>query len=302
MHSSRYTRVVIRRLKRKGAWIVKSFKSNVGSFLWGTFFTGVLSFGVWMFAYFGFIDLGLPERFEFEKLDRTIRSNIPDNFNYTFEKSKLRNSEYDSLVVTASRKELGEAQAKEDQSDILLILDKTAKSYKVTYKFSARFKNSNVYGFPLHISKLYINDINNDKLNDLVVGWSYLGANYSTPAITILTPGKDSALEVYGVPHLSNHSYPDDYKDLEVYNSFDTLQKVRTDVFYTFFAKNGQFVVISRDDKACNACGEEHIYDLHSFSMYGGNIYESGIPKTAIKGYPKLVELLKSENYKIDIH
>ena len=288
-------RIFSRILSSTKSFTATAFRQNIPGVIIGLAVSATLSLLIWAFAYFGFIDLGLPQRFEFEKLDHAIRSQIPKHYNYTTEKIHFRDSQNETLVVIARDKDAYSIEQKTD-SDIILLLDKTDKEYKVTYKFQPTKPE---YG-PLHAVFFEYQDVGDDQRADIVIGWSYIGASYSPPMVVAVTAGEGSGVVASGVPRLSNYTYPEGYKDEILVNRYDQTT-IPTQNFYFFRVRDGEIVTVKRDDDACNACGEEHVYNINFFRLSDGKLQEWGSPQTGIKGYPGLKEILKERGYEMDI-
>lgn len=289
--------------KRVSAWSLVAFKRlrisftrSIGGILWGFLFGIVVAILTWLFAYFGYTDLGLPQRFDFEQLDHVVRNEIPNNYDYTIKQVRLRSSTSDSLIVVARNKDYADITKKDTESDILLVLDKTEKAYGVAYKFKPTIEGG-VLDSAIHAVNVSTADLNGDERQDLVVGWSYVGANYSPPYITVFTANASNTVGVSSLPRLHNYAYPATYQEPEFINAFDKNQIVKVAEVYSYYLKQGSLLTAIRDDTACHACSDEQIYNLNSFSLYNGRLVEAGMPVMGINGYDALKEYVEKNGY-----
>lgn len=274
--------------------ILSSFKDNLGSVFVGIVATGLLSLFTWALAYFGFISLGLPQRFDFEILDHAIREELPSEYDYTIKKTSFRNVDTESLIVTARNRDFANIEKVDDKSDIILVFDKTERGYKKTYVFEPITENAKM---ALHVRQLLYEDMNLDGKKDIVIGLSYLGANYSPPYVVVLFSDSLNSTKVVAVQKLSNYEYPEDYELTKIFNKHDISQVVSVDSSYTFFARQGEILLVNRDDDACSACGDEHVYNLNTLSLYSDKLRETGSPVLGIKGYNALEDYAKEKGF-----
>ncbi|MDB5180578.1 MAG: hypothetical protein JWO54_336 [Candidatus Saccharibacteria bacterium] len=272
-----------------------SFRKQLPGIIWGALFSGIVALIIWLFAYYGYTDLALPQRFEFDKFEKIVRKEIPQNFDYTTQSVVFRNSEYKSVLVIARDKNAFDMKYRVS-SDIVLILDQTNNGYKVTYKFSPRTQHNPVDSMPLHAVFTEIDDLNNDGLKEIVTGWSYIGASYSPPQLIIYSSDHDGSLQVVGVPRLGNYTYPENYSDSILINTYDN-KSINTEFVESFYVKHDEIAVINRNDDACRACGEDHIYNINYFHMGDTQLKEVKSPTVGIKGFTALRELLQSNGY-----
>jgi hypothetical protein len=277
-----------------------SWRKNIPGIIWGIVATSFLSFLAWVLAYFGFIDLGLPQRFEFEKLDNLIRNEVPPQFSYTIQKASIRTAEYESLIVTARDRRAYEIDNRGVQSDIILILDRTGKTYNLSYKFTPKLIDES-YNAPLHAINISLVDLDNDKLKEVVLGWSYIGANYSPPYITVMTArDKNKKLKLLSVPRLRNYNYPKDYTEPRMTNGYDPLQEIRVDAADNYFVKDGAIAIENRSDDSCRACEEDHIYNINTFNLTDKGMVEWYEPVMNIKGWEELKTYLKNRAFDLE--
>ncbi|HEY8886759.1 MAG TPA: hypothetical protein VIM31_04675 [Candidatus Microsaccharimonas sp.] len=281
----------------------KSFLKNIPGVLWGAGFTFLVGVITWSFAYFGFIDLGLPNRFEFEKFDNVVRSRIPSNYTYTTQTVHFRNSEFNTVVVTARVKNafLFTTKPADLSSDIILLLDQVNGGYKVDFKYQPNPVNVSGMETPLYAMTMKTSDINDDGRDDIAIGWSILGANFNPPAVSIFTSGENEAVSVSGIPRFKNYIYPSGYVDYLLVNAV-TKQSIKTENVQGFYVgKNGLVSYVrSSDDNTCAACGEDQIYNVNFFRLENGKLIESGSPIINIKSYDNLEKTLASTSYDID--
>lgn len=286
-------RLVYKNLQRNR--VFKSFKNSIEGILWGVGGGALLSFVVWLFAYFGYTDLGLPQRFEYEKLDYTIREHLPANYNYTIEKAYFRNQETESLVVVArSKNAYNITNNSKAGADNILILDKTERSYKVVYKFEPLVSDAAFNGYHLHAAFVAVNDIGGDKKDDVIIAWSHLGANFQPPYIMIVTSDSSNKIRLLSAPKLSSYSYPKGYKFEKITNRYNKTEFFASDQAFRYYVDQGELVVVNRDDDACSACSAEHVYNLNRFSLYEDKLIEVHSPILGIKGHKSLEKYIDS--------
>lgn len=291
-YTSKWLQVPKRTMRYIKFWVATGFRQNISGVILGLVISSALSLVIWGFAYFGFIDLGLPKRFEFEKLDHVVRSRIPSSYNYTTEKVNFRDSQNETLVVVARDKDAYGVDQSTD-SDIVLLLDKTEKEFKITYMFQPE---KPVDGLPLHAIFLDYKDVSEDQRVDVIIGWSYIGASFSPPAVMVIGAGMGKDVVSAGLPHLSNYKYPADYRGETLVNRYDKAA-ISTENVYFFRVKKGEIVTVKRNDDACSACTDEHIYNINFFHLSEGRISEWGSPQTGIRGYSSLEEILSDRGY-----
>jgi len=261
----------------------------------GAIFSGLVSLVVWAFAYFGYINLGLPQRYDYETINHTINKELPENYNY---KSTLvenfRQPDTKSILVVATHKGFGGASYdKTVDSDIIFLLDKTDKEYEVTYKFQPDKRE-----YPMHVRTMSIKDINGDKRPEISIGWSELGAHWSN---TFLSVFKSTGLKVNiaGSPKLADIVRDDSggHKEDKVTNKFNSTERVTSYRSEYFVAKEGGIAVINRNYDSCNACWDEDLWHINYLSYWGDRLVESGFSHKDIQGDKKMYELLKNDGY-----
>lgn len=265
--------------------------------LWGAVFSTTISFTVWTFAYLGYIDLGLPQRYEFEKLNNTIRNELPAEYEYTIKKSPFRDTEFESLIVIARDKKAYDFDNSNVGSDIVLLLDKTASQYKISYKFSPIVSDPAVKA-PLHAVSTTFQDLDNNNREEMVLGWSYIGASYSPPYITVFSSSSDT-VELLTLPRFKNYIYPENFHEIELVNIYDSKQRARTESVHTYFLSKNGVAVVKRSDNACRACSEEHVYNVNYLSLWKNQLIESSIPSTNLQGWKELTTYLEKREFEV---
>ena len=108
----------------------------------GAAVTAVLGVGLWSLAYFGDIDLHLPQRstYEFSTVDQYIRDNLPPGYAFTVsDVGNFRGNGSDTLLVSANPGPSQEVQSR-TANGIIMLLDKISTgSFEIDYKFEPRF-------------------------------------------------------------------------------------------------------------------------------------------------------------------
>ncbi len=264
---------------------------SLGLFM-GIAFTCCVSFIVWLFAYFGYINLGLPQRYDYEKTDHIIKQNIPTGYEYrSVPIDNFRQSDTKSILVIASDKDTwGPDYSKHINSDILMVLDKSDKTYKVTYKFQPD------RDIAMHVRIMQFNDINEDKRPELLIGWAEIGAHWSDTYLTIIK-SKETGVKIIGAPKLLNIKYLDSKIDEKVVNKFNRQEEVTSYRSEYFTSKSGSVALINRAYDSCYACGEEDKWTIDYLSLWGDELNQHSTQERDIKGYTKMSEILKNSGY-----
>ncbi len=271
----------------------KSFHENIGGVLLGLFVSSLISFFIWLYAYYGYTDLGLPQRADFERIDNVIRKYIPNDYEYSIGTVDFRGSHAESLVITARAKNAFNLDAVvNSQSDILLILDKVKDAYRMSY----RFQPNDILP-ALHITTTSPSDLNNDGRDEIFTTWSFMGANFSNPYAIVFSSTDNGEVKALSAPRLSNYRYPEGYRFTKIVNHFNSNEYIEAETAYRFYASEHTLLAVNRSDDACNACGEEHIYNLNILNMYDSRLNEIDTPVTGINGYASLVKYARENGY-----
>lgn len=247
------------------AKVKKSFAGHYAGIMWGSGVTFSISLIIWGFAYFGYIDLGLPVRYDYEILNNEIKKELPERYSYTIDRIKFRDGISESLLVIARDNNWTSISDRNIGSDIILILDKTDKKYAISYKFQPIVQNE--FSAPLFSHSLSKADINADGKDELVVGWSYLGANFSPPYITVFASDASKNVSIAAMPRIMQYKYRPDHPTATMHNKYDKNQRFNVHEAHSVHAKKGELVALARNDDACNACAEEQVFELHKFQL-----------------------------------
>src|SRR5581483_7388748 len=140
-------------------------------------------------AYYKYINLGLPSRFDYQILDHEIKKAVPPGYNYTINTvHNFRGPNEDTLVVVAhsiqyDKNLYGFGKNGPELSDIIIFLDKTSSGYHESYKFKPVVNPAGANGLTALIGGYYFmnNHINSQGKNDVVIGFVSIGADASPP-------------------------------------------------------------------------------------------------------------------------
>lgn|GEM_PF-4384787 len=252
----------------------------------------LIGFVLWCFAYFGWTNLGLPQHFNYENLNHLVRSNLPKGYIYSTYEVGLHTSSEDSLLIVGSDEDKGNPN-KNSESDILLIVDKARDEYKISYKYQPLSEYSidsytTLVGSPNHVNGIRIGDVNNDGRDEIIIGLSHLGANYSDPSIIVIGSNGEK-ISVLGVPNYKG--YDNKLGIARLVNHFDNMI-VETVVANVFELKKSQIALIYRTDDKCRACSEEGVFSVRFFNVFKNRVV-TGLGNTDdIKGYDSLQKFL----------
>lgn len=281
--------------KQKRNKLAVLIKPHLLGVIIGATFSALLAILIWLFAYFGWTNLALPQRFEYERFDHLVKSNLPENYTYSTYDIKLRMNGGDSILVIGQNKGLWDYKT-DNRSDIVLIIDKTKDEYKVSYKFEANNyvqdipNHTDIYKRPQHVQDVKQGDISGDGREEIVLGWATLGINWSPPAVMILTSdGRDiSALGIDEYQPVKN-TFTYAIVPLENQYTKTTINTITT----TFFdIKDNRLAMINRTDKECNGCTDKAIYSVQFFSIFDGKISHSYGNVEDIAGFENIKEFL----------
>lgn len=256
----------------------------------GALVSGGSALIVWLFAYFGYTDLGLPQRFNYEKMNHVVNSYLPDDFNKREIKiSNFRQGGDETLVYTGQLKEFYYGD-KDKASDIILFFDKTDDKYRLSYRFSPV---SSKRHFPLHVEASDLTDLNNDGRDDLVVAFAEMGAHWAPPLLAVIYSDGNN-ISVAGAPRgLSSYK-----SESVIKNTFDSKQKIAGDRADIIFAGNGMVAYVTRTDDACYACGDEHVFNIDYLKLLGDELIVIANKDVGIRGYDDLLNLLSEKGIK----
>lgn len=248
----------------------------------GAIVSGAVSFVLWSFAYFGFIDLGLPDRFNYEKMNHLVGTYLPEDFNKKeITITNFRQGGDQTLVYIGQRKEFYYPD-KDTDSDTILFFDKTDKKYQLSYRFTPQ-RTSKETNYPLHVHSAGVTDLNSDGRNDLIVAFSEMGAHWSPPLLVVFYSDGDKVL-VAGVPqNLSRY-----HSSTMVVNNHDTAQKVTDERADMLLAGGGLLAYVVRTDDECYGCSEDHIFTVNYLHLFDGKLVKTQSDDTGIKGYDAL--------------
>lgn len=280
----------------KVAMARKSFANHYAGIMWGSGVTFSISLIAWSFAYFGYIDLGLPVRYDYEILNNEIKKALPERYSYTIDRIKFRDGVSESLLVIARDNNWTSFTDRSIGSDIVLILDKTDKKYAISYQFQPIVQNE--FSAPIFSHSVSKADINADGRDELVIGWSYLGANFSPPYITVFASDASKNVSIAAIPKIMQYKYRPDYPTAKIFNKYDKNQQFNAHEAHSVYAKKGELVALARNDDACNACAEEQVFELHKFQLQAGKLQKS--PWTnlqTIKSFDAVKSQLANEKY-----
>ncbi|MEX2008130.1 MAG: hypothetical protein WD850_01410 [Candidatus Spechtbacterales bacterium] len=260
----------------------------------GVLLSSVIGVAIWAFAYFNYTNLGLPQRYDFEKIDHYVKRELPPH--YTYKASFLENFRQPnakSILVQAWDERLGDLAQKEVDSDLIIILDTNGREYEVTYKFQP-----NEF-YPAHVRQLEVEDLDEDGRPEIIVGWSELGAHWADTFLTIFRV-KEIGIEILGQPRLSNFEYPAGYKEEEFVNEHNKSERV-TSVRSEYFAvRSGQIAAINRSREACYACVEEDLWFINFLVLEDSYLWENKQPIANLEGYAEMAESLRKEGYMLE--
>lgn len=292
------TKEIKKRIIKRVADLKKSFSKNFAGIIWGSLFSFGLSLIIWGFAYFGYTDLGLPVRYDYEILNNVIKKELSDRYSYTVERLKFRDGVSESLLVIAKDRNWTSYTDRNIGSDIIFILDKTDRQYKISYKFQPKIF-SEISG-PLFARDVQREDIDSDGKDEVIVGWSYLGASFSPPYITVFKSDADKNVAVIPTPKIIHYKFRPDYPVAKMQNSYDKAQNFDVHEAHSFYTKRGELTALARNDDACNACGEEQIFELYTFHLESDNLKQQiGTKLQTIKTYDAVKSQLSKDGYEI---
>lgn len=288
-------------VSKRAIKLKNSFASHYAGIIWGSGVTFGVSCIIWCFAYFGYIDLGLPVRYDYEILNNEIQRELSPRYSYTIDRVKFRDSVSESLLVIARDTNWTSMDDRNVGSDILLILDKTDKKYSVSYKFQPVVKNE--FSAPVFSNSLSKVDVNADGKDELVIGWSYLGASFSPPYVTVFESDAEKNVAIAAIPKIMQYKYRPDYPTAIMHNKYDKNQQFSAHEAHSVYAKKGELVALARNDDACNACGDEQVFELHKFNLQTGKLQKSQWSTLqTIKSFNAVKAQLSKEKYDMSMY
>ena len=259
----------------------------------GVSITALMALITWCFAYFGYIELGLPKRFDYEIINKQIESELPSGYSYnSIAINNFREASTQSIVVIAKSNNIGSVENyKSVKSDIIIIFDKNNDGYRVSYKFQPDTE------LPLHVRQHSIIDLDNNGTKDIFIGWSELGAHWSDTALTVFAVQSEK-VKIYGLPKLSNLEYPDDYNEERIANVFDSTEFITTNRSDHFAIKDGKVAAINRSFNTCYACVNEDLWHVSYLNYWqGDNILVQTDTMSNILGIDAINKELEKNGY-----
>jgi hypothetical protein len=287
--------------------LIKPLRSNVPDFVLGLIFNGLIALFLWALAFFGYTTLGLPQRFDYQVIDKQIRKDIPKGYTYsTMPIDKFRGPNTQTLMVVAHSAQYDKNMRSfkpngEELSDILILFDKTASGYKKSYEFrpvqhsSSGDKNPQYDALitnPAYFDTHFVTMLGH---NAILTGWIYVGADASAPIpflfyddegkvlVSSIDPSKPPFGQKKNIFMISNYYDPD-----------QIIPVTEIDGFYT---KRSEIAFRYLKDLVCKACSDENTYDLFYYGVSEGKlIYQYSEPRD-FKGLDSIDKFLNDKGY-----
>lgn len=275
--------------------ILQKVKDNLFGLAIGIILSSIITLTVWGFAYFGWTDLALPQHFEYENFDQLVKSNLPVGYNYASYNTTLRMNNENSILIVGRNNEFYQYE-KDNRSDIILVVDKTKDNYKISYKFEP---NNPIYSYgadgktysgPIHVNSIRQKDISDDGREEVILGWSTLGASWSPPLIMVMTSNGRN-ISSLGVDRYQPVNNTFIYTKTNLENKFDkTIFSTVSALFFDI--KDNQLVLINRTDDKCHGCENEAIYSTQFFKLFNNKTTFGHGNTENINGYNDLKTFL----------
>jgi len=258
----------------------------------GGVISGFLSLVVWSFAYFGFIDLGLPDRFNYEKMNHLVGTYLPKDFS---RKEITVNNFWQggdqTLMYIGQKKEFYYLN-NDIESDTILFFDKTDKKYQLSYRFTPQSSNKEAF-YPVHVHSVGVSDVNGDGRSDVIVAFSEMGAHWSPPFVVIFYSDGDKVYIAGAPANLSKYNSQD-----MIENKYDMSQKVTNNRADMVFAGKGVIAYVVRTDDECYGCSESHVFRVSYLSIFEGKVVKAKSDDNDVRGYDNLLKMFEQKEIK----